>query len=428
MGDDAVLLDSVNESRTPESSLLDHVERVAHSRSGRFAVHVKLSGLQAHNKQPHHVRIASRSFDTLLNATEAQLYILTNGDLFLLCRDLRVDDVDYVIDKVRTLFKGDLLTRANPATGADDFTTWFDLELDFQSLHETVSDLAAGSDQPNWIREDASAGRGASTEFAGQALDPVGLGKIDDSIRRSRIADLVREQSAVIIGADGTERILFKECYVSIGELQSRHAPGFNLISNLWLFQHLTETIDSRLLAFLSRTDIGSRTENISINLNTSTVLSSVFQAFDQAIGAASAKVTIEFQLVDIFADLDRYTEARDWLRERGYRVLIDGVNPMSIRYFDASLLKPDFVKVGWGVEFAGNGSIEDSAEMMEIVERIGAKRLILARTDSEAALTWALTHGIRRFQGFFIDRLVAQQLAKDGRLPGDRDQGRGER
>lgn len=418
MGDDSVLLDSVNESRTPESSLLDHVERVAHSRSGRFAVHVKLSDLQAHNRQPHHIRIASRSFDTLLTSTEAQLYILSNGDLFLLCRDLRIDDVDYVIDKVRTLFKGDPLTRPNSSTGGDDFATWFDLELDFNVLHETVSALAAATDRPRWVREDASAGRGASTEFVGQALDPVALGKIDDSIRRSRIADLVREQSAVIIGADGTERILFNECYVSIGELQRRHAPGFNLISNLWLFQHLTETIDSRLLAFLSRTDIGTREQNISVNLNTSTVLSSVFQAFDQAIGAAAEKVTVEFQLVDIFADLDRYTDARDWLRERGYLVLIDGLNPMSIRYFDASLLVPNFVKLSWGDEFSGGGSIEDSAEMMEIVERIGAKRLILARTDSEDALTWALTHGIRRFQGYFIDKLVAQQFAKQGRLP----------
>ena len=419
MADDAVLLDSVTESRTPESSLLDHIERIAHARSGRFTVHVRLSRLQPHNRQPHHVRIASRTFDSLLNTADAQLYIFTSGDLVLMCRDVRVDDVDYVIDKVRTLFRADPLSKPDPVSGQDNFCVWYDLEVDFDELRDAVAALDQEVAPRTSIYEDASAGRGQSTDFVGQALDPAELGKIDDRLRRVRINDIIREQPAAIIGADGTERILFTECFISIGELQQRIAPGFNLVSNLWLFQHLTETIDHRILGALSQTDIAQREYDISVNLNISTVLRSPFQSFDQTIRAGAKKVVVELQLVDVFADLEAYGYARDWLRERGYRVLVDGLNPRSIRYFDPGLFQADYVKVSWGDEFSGSNSVEDVAEMMNIVDSIGVNRVILARTDSEDAIKWALVLGIRRFQGFFIDRLVSRQMAQQGPLAG---------
>jgi isocitrate lyase len=50
------------------------------------------------------------------------------------------------------------------------------------------------------------------------------------------------------------------------------------------------------------------------------------------------------------------------------------------------------------------------------MIEEIGADSIILARTDSEAAITWALKHGIRRFQGFFIDHLIERQRAANRR------------
>ena len=419
MADDAVLLDQLNDSRTPESSLRDHLERIAHLRSGRFAVQIHLSRLRPQNRQPHHIRIAARTFDSLLNSTDSQLYTLTEGDLVLMCRDVRVDDADYVINKVRTLFRNDHASIIDRSTGKDEFTTWYDLTVDYEDLAETVAVLSTRADRRQRRGEDASAGLGNSAAFLGQALDPTGLAKIDDSVRQTRIADMIREQAAVIIGADGTESVLFRENYVSISDLQARFAPGINLASNVWLFQHLTETIDQRLLAALTREEAVRRSENISINLNISTVLSSAFQNFDRSVGDDTDKVVIELQQVDVFADMDSYIYARDWLRDRGYRVLVDGLSPRSLKYFNPGMLESDYVKVGWGPELSDDGSVEEVAEMMEIVDSIGANRFILARTDSEAAVKWALVLGIRRFQGFFIDNLVARQIAKEGKLAG---------
>ena len=419
MADETTLANAVKETRTPESSLLDHVERIAHARAGRFAVYLHLSRLQPHNRLPHHIRIASRTFDSLLRAADARLYILSNGDLALMCRDVRVDDVDYVIGKVRTLFKTDPLASPTRAEGPKGFTTWYDLEADYEDFLSLVSRLARHAEAEIEAREDASAGQGQGLGFAGQALDPMSLAKVDDSLRRIRIADLIRVQPAVIIGADGGERILFEENFVSIGELQRRVAPGFNLVSNVWLFQHLTEHIDRRILPALARQNLGDREFSTSINLNISTVMAHEFNAFDSEVNDYSEKIIIELQQLDIFADITAYFEARDWLRDRGYRVLVDGLNPLSLRYFDPALLQADFVKVGWGSEFTGFSSIEDQADLADLIEHVGRDKFVIARTDSEDALKWALELGIRRFQGFFIDQLVARQLEKDGRLAG---------
>ena len=45
--------------------------------------------------------------------------------------------------------------------------------------------------------------------------------------------------------------------------------------------------------------------------------------------------------------------------------------------------------------------------------QSLGRERFILGRTDSEEAMSWALTLGIRRFQGFFIDRVVEKKAEK---------------
>jgi EAL domain-containing protein (putative c-di-GMP-specific phosphodiesterase class I) len=230
---------------------------------------------------------------------------------------------------------------------------------------------------------------------------------------RLPIGELMREQPAVIVGADGTEDILFQEQFVSISDLQRRLAPGFNLVSNPWLFQHLTETIDKRVLAAMARAGLGDDSGPISVNLNVKSVLSKDFQRFDDALTQHSGKIVIEMQQIDVFSDVENFTLARNWLRDRGYRVLLDGLNPLALQYFNPGLLDADFYKVAWGTEFVEAETTEIHTETGALVEKVGPERFILGRTDSEEAMSWALTLGVRRFQGFFIDQVVERKAEK---------------
>ena len=190
-------------------------------------------------------------------------------------------------------------------------------------------------------------------------------------------------------------------------ELKKRIAPEVNLFASPWLFQYLTETLDKRMLAVLSNRDIGGMASPVSLNLNVNTILSRDFQNFHKAIGKSASRVVVEMQVLDIFADMNTYCYARDSLQERGYRVLVDGLSPLALQFFDPGLLQSDFVKIAWGPEFEGDTDSTRLAEMREVVASAGKDSVILARIDTEEAVKWGLAMGISRFQGFFIDDMM---------------------
>ena len=120
----------------PERLLLDHVRRLDRTRQGRSAVHLHLSRLKDHFRQAHHLRIAKRAFDFLINGTDSLLYVLATGDMVLICKDVPVGDIDAALSKVRVLFKGDPLIDDDEA-----FATWYALEAQYQDFLQAVEEI-----------------------------------------------------------------------------------------------------------------------------------------------------------------------------------------------------------------------------------------------------------------------------------------------
>ena len=89
----------------------------------------------------------------------------------------------------------------------------------------------------------------ASYVMSGNPIDPRNLAAINQRMMEINISDLLRQQTAVTVLANGKGEALFCEHYVSMQDLQRRLAPNINLFGNSWLFQYLTETLDRRMLA-----------------------------------------------------------------------------------------------------------------------------------------------------------------------------------
>jgi hypothetical protein len=398
------------DATSEESLLLDHVQRIERNRQGSFAVHVHLSKLRSHLRQSHYIRVAARSFDALLNNHEATLYLLSNTDMVLMCRNVRIDEIDVPIYKVRALFSEDPITFGAEGSMENRFTAWFDLAQsgEYAAFLAQARDMAARAQRQ---KRDKPGERAPG--MAGRPLDPTNLSAINKLLQGTRIADLIRQQSAVEVYPGGKGDVLFREHYVSMPELQTRIAPEVNLFASPWLFQYLTETLDRRMLSVIGRRDFAKMKQAISVNLNITTILSPGFQNFHDQINGNSDKIVVEMQTIDVFADMGAFAFARDWLQEHGYRVLIDGLNPLSLQFFDPSVLAADFVKVSWSPDFLGGVPEDRMVEMREVVEDVGSSSVILARVDSEDAVKWALTLGIQRFQGHYIDRVVEAMVAK---------------
>lgn len=400
-------LQAVEDVRLEERVLVDQVRRVGQSPKGYFAVHIHLSQLRVQYRQPHYLRIAARAFDNLINGNDATLYKLSNADMVLLCRNVPVENVDPPIVKLRTLFSEDPLTFGAEGSLDDRFTTWYDLSqaADYTSFLAVVEGLLEEGVARR--RRELETGERADHTMLGEPLSPANLTAISARLQTSRIDDLIRQQAAVEIRPGARARVLFREHYVSMFDLQKRIAPNTNLFASPWLFLFLTETIDRRALAHLGQTDLAASPDPISVNLNVSTVLSTGFQAFHEKARGHADKVVVELQTIDVFSDLGGYLSARDWLREHSYRVLIDGLNPLALQFFDPGLLDADFVKLNWSHEFLAGVPDQRINDVRAVIDHIGRERVILARAESEKALKWAITLGVIRFQDRFIDRLM---------------------
>jgi EAL domain-containing protein (putative c-di-GMP-specific phosphodiesterase class I) len=396
----------LDKSLTQETKLLERLSRIEENPAGYFAVHIHLSRLRPSNRQSHFIKIAARAFDPLISGNDAVVHLMMNQDLMLVCREVMVEDIDPYIEKVRSLFTEDPLT-----SGEDEFedqlTTWYDLATteDFAGFLSVVTELSVKAEE--MIEELKRKANDQSGQDKGDPLTARNMAAINQQLQSTRIADLIRQQSCVRISPGQAGEMVFHEHFVAMSELKDRVAPGINLFSSAWLFQYLTETLDRRVLAVISRKNFAELKDPISLNLNIGTVLSRDFANFNRVVGDhGTGKIVIEFQIIDIFADMNNYGYARDMLQDRGYRVLIDGVNPLTLDFFDPATLRPDFIKIAWGKEFE-EGDDEGLAKFHETVRHAGKDSVILARVDSEKAVKWGLTSGISRFQGYFIDKLV---------------------
>lgn len=387
--------DKPQEIVTSESLLYDAAERVGRIREGRLALHLHLSQLQPANREDAKIRIAFRMFESMVDMFRGQLFLLTNSDVMLICKDARLADLDAIVYKLRALFSKDPLTYTETAHGEDRFATFYDLENEYDTFFTVCSDLLSQAKRRQ---------ENARTAPLIQPLDARNLNRVLEAIGASDIGGVVRRQPCVRFSDKMVAEVAFQEFFMSIADLQKVLAPDVNILSNRWLFQHLSQVLDLRVLSVLQDAGFRKLPVAFSVNLNMSTVSTPAFQAFEAAI-RGRAGLVVEFQLVDIFNNLDGYFRARDLLRSHGHKTVLDGLSPITLQFIDAELYEADFVKVSWSGDMADDVV---TADLHSALGPVGFDHVILSRCDTESAIAWGLNQGIRHFQGRYLDSMVA--------------------
>jgi hypothetical protein len=396
-------------STNQEYRLLEHIDRLSRHREGRRAVHIHLSRLKSENRRDHHLRIAASTFENQVRSFEGQLFLLANQDLFFVYRDVDPGEMDEAVMRLRYLFTDDPLVQDSDE--ADGFSTWYDLERQYNELH-TVAQGLYDEVQKRQKRLAQIAGTGAS--IGGKPpINPHRLGELIDTIGKADLSNLLRRQAVFAILTTQPPQPLFRELFISIGDLQKLVLPNYDILANRWLFQYLTETLDKRMLAMLTRNDDPAIANSFSLNLNVSTILSKEFMTFDASLKAgARGTIVIELQMLDVYADIAAFSFARDFARERGYRLCLDGLNELTLPIIDREKLGIDLVKLQWKSNMSDERLPEKKEKIRDMVERTGKAKVIMCHVDSEEALRFGHSIGIAMYQGRFIDALVAPRNA----------------
>ncbi len=187
--------------------------------------------------------------------------------------------------------------------------------------------------------------------------------------------------------------------------------PNTDMTANPWLFQRLTQTLDKRVLAQMSRRDDRSLLqEGFSINLNVATIMSEDFLAFDSDLSPSNYEAVLELRIEDIFSDPSSFAFARDFLNERGYHICIDGLTLDTFPYADPIRMGVTYGKLSWSTEIAGMVGTKRGEELKAMIMMRKRGRTILARCDSEAAIRAGRQLGITLFQGRYVDSLIRER------------------
>ena len=379
---------------TQEHLLLDAAERVGRIRDGRMAVHLHLSRLRPQNRQEGYLRVAGRMLEPMVSTYRGQIFLLTNSDIVFLVNQPSPIELRDHIHRLRGLFAKDPLANDDSGDGLDLFCTIYDLTFDYDSFIAMVQKALA--EARTRVRSPQA------TDL--KALDANGLSVVLERLTMLDAAPFVRRQSAITLGGGGHAEVLFQEFFVSVSDLQKAIAPDINLLANRWMFQHLSATLDRRLLEAMRRLRLTRAPPAMHLNLNIPSLSDPAFQALEQSL-PDGVGLGIEVQILDVLADSRAFFEAKAKLKERGRHLVIDGLNEATLTFMEVGRTGADLFKLDWTPEMQEPHRRD---AILNALKHVDPAKLLLARCDSEAAIAWGMDHGVQKFQGRYIEAMLA--------------------
>jgi len=382
-----------SETVTQEHLLLDAAERVGRVRDGRVAVHLHLSRLKPQNRQDGYLRVAGRMLEPMVSAYRGQIFLLSNADIVFIINQPSPIDLKDHIHRLRGLFAKDPLTNDDSGDGVDLFCTIYDLTFDFDPFFAMVQAALTEA-------------RGRTRTAQGPELKPLDATTLAVVLERLTMLDaspFVRRQSAIALSGAHAE-VIFQEFFVSVGDLQRALAPDVNLLGNRWMFQHLSTTLDRRLLDAMRRMRLTKAPPAIHLNLNIGTLQDPAFKTFEESL-PEGVGLGIEVQILDVLADSRGFFETHRKLKERGRHLVIDSLNEATLSFMEVGRTGADLYKVDWTPELREPHRRD---AVMAALKHVDPAKLLLARCDSEAAIAWGVDHGLEKFQGRYIEAMLA--------------------
>jgi EAL domain-containing protein (putative c-di-GMP-specific phosphodiesterase class I) len=400
-----------------ERTLGEYLDGLESDPGGRLAVHLRLSHLLPYNRGDRGIKAATACFTDLVDGLRAELFVLRNNDVLLFFLPDAEGLMRSAVHRLRMRFADDPLIKSDAGNGG--FIAWLDTTTELGRIRHMMDSLAAApaaaSPQPGGSSHGA-ADAPRSRQKRQTPLTLEWLAKLETALAQADVASMLRQHWVCRWPEGGSPERRFPELSVCLMDLATRVLPDVDLRSNPWLFQHLTETFDRRMLAMLVRPGRSSLPAQIAINLNVSTVLSEDFIAFDDKLPTAlRGKVVVELRATDIFADIEAYHFGRRYVQGRGYRVSIDGITYRSIQLLEGTALKADFIKLDFTGEMFDDGAAVCET-LSKVVQRHGPEVLILAMVETGQALMLGHKAGILNFQGNYVDHALLAEQARPAR------------
>ncbi len=386
---------------------LVYLKKLGEKRPAGYRVaHIHVSELPGAKKSRDNLSRAIASLGELkAKYKDGEIFLMKSLDIIFVSKETSKPLLAAACDTIQQIFLGQMgVAFTNEHGGVGEFYTLFDLGQDFSKVLAWAEGVAgmAGVGQPTTA--EATAGPKG-------AIDLTVLSRIKDEIDKVDITPMLFNQPVYSIQQPGRPIVMFQEMYISVQVLEDTFCPGLSLTSRRWLFADLTEDLDTVVLRLLADPEERGRGKRISINVNLSTLASPRFVKFDAELPAERRSgVVLEINKTDIIENIGLYRELVPFLRQRGYRLLLDGLTLGNLSVIDLEGIDCDFAKLFW------SGETQISAEELTptVIGKLRNRReplFVLARCDTAGSIRFAKEMGIRMVQGRLVDHMVKKNI-----------------
>jgi len=382
-----------------DNDKLLHLLRSAKSElQGMRVIHLHLSLLKDRDSSGQAL-VRSILQEMQSKASFLQAFNISNGDVIVLYKGLKLSGITDVCQKIETIFLSKTAMIGPNPYKENSLYSIMELALNFINVIRFIEDLVR-----------AEAGDASAETKPPITLEE--LGKLERSMAMFDLSPFLFNQAIADISGRSESEIDYFELYISIKLLQERLCPDFDITANRWLFNYFTANLDQSVIRALNHGLSFMRGRRIGININLSTVISTGFVKFDERLPMDfRGSVVLEVTKSDLIENLPLFNEVVDFARDRRYQIAVDGLNPFWVTNFDLEYLAADYAKIFW------------SPDMLEMdpdfekyfFQRIGEQercKFILARCDSVSSLIYAKKAGIKLVQGRAVDNILRKGVS----------------
>ena len=365
---------------------------------GMRLIHLHLSLLRERDSN-NQMLVRTVVSELSYKAAYLQVFAISNGDVIVLYRGLKLASITEVCQKLEQLFLArTVLTGLNPYR-ENSLYSIMELSLNFINVTRFVEELE----------------RGTGVAIAEVTKPPITLeemAKLERAMAMFDLSPFLLNQPIINIADQTVTDPEYYELYISIRLLQERLCPDYDIAANKWLFQYFTANLDQSVLRALGHGLSFMRGRRIGLNINLSSVMSTGFVKFDERLPLDfRGNIVLEISKSDLIENLTLFDEVCEFAKDRKYSISIDALNPFWVTNFDLEYLDVQYAKIFWSPYMLEMDPNLKKYFLERISEQEGC-RFVLARCDTVASLIFAREVGIKYVQGRAVDNIMRKGVS----------------
>ncbi len=302
---------------------------------GMRLIHLHLSLLRERDSN-NQMLVRTVVSELSYKAAYLQVFAISNGDVIVMYRGLKLASITEVCQKLEQLFLArTVLTGLNPYR-ENSLYSIMELSLNFINVTRFVEELE----------------RGTGVAIAEVTKPPITLeemAKLERAMAMFDLSPFLLNQPIINIADQTVTDPEYYELYISIRLLQERLCPDYDIAANKWLFQYFTANLDQSVLRALGHGLSFMRGRRIGLNINLSSVMSTGFVKFDERLPLDfRGNIVLEISKSDLIENLTLFDEVCEFAKDRKYSISIDALNPFWVTNFDLEYLDVQYAKIFW--------------------------------------------------------------------------------